>query len=149
VLVLNPANHQGFSTGYGPWFGLTTVITAAAKNKYYHSFISMEVPPEVPHLLPNGMNWSTFSTSFHEAMKAAHRWGHFDSTTPRPVPKDTDAPTKGEEETETETWDYEDAVARYLLSQRLPDSIMFQVGECPTACASWEQVAEHCKKERE
>ena len=108
----------------------------------------MEVPPEVPHLLPDGTNWSTFSTSFCEAMKAAHRWGHFDGTTLRPVPKDTDAPTKGEEETETETWDHEDAVARYLLSQRLPDSIMFQVGECPTACASWEQVAEHCKKER-
>ena len=72
MLVLNPANHQGFSTGYGPWFGLTTVITAAAKNKYYHSFIAMEVPPEVPHILPDGANWPIFAARFREAMQTAH-----------------------------------------------------------------------------
>jgi hypothetical protein len=56
-------------------------------------------------------------------------------------------PTQVEEDA-MEAWDHKDAVARYLLSQRLPDSIMYQVGECLAACASWEQVAEHCKKER-
>ena len=47
-----------------------------------------------------------------------------------------------------ENWDHEDAVTRYLLSQRLPDSIMFRVGETPTTHERWEQVAELCKKER-
>jgi hypothetical protein len=47
-----------------------------------------------------------------------------------------------------EAWDHEDAVAHYVLSQRFPDLIMFQVGECPTVRTSWEQVAKHCKKER-
>jgi hypothetical protein len=80
-------------------------------------------------------------------MQTAHQWGYFDGTTLRPVPKDADMPTQVEEDA-MEAWDHEDAVACYLLSQRLPDSIMFQVGKCPTACTSWEQVAEHCKKER-
>jgi len=79
----------------------------------------MELPPYVPHLLPDGTNWSIFSTHFHEAMQAAQHWGYFDGTTQCPVPKDA-RPMKGEEDA-MEAWDHKDIVACYLLSQRLPD----------------------------
>ena len=84
----------------------------------------MELLSEVPHLLPDGANWPIFAARFQEAMQTAQRWGHFNGTTPRPVPKDAEGPTQGESE-EMEAWDYEDVVACYLLSLRLPDWIMF------------------------
>ena len=48
-----------------------------------------------------------------------------------PVPKDTDARTK-EEMDKMEAWDHEHNVTRYLLSQRLPDSILLRIDACPT-----------------
>src|SRR6267142_34399 len=99
----------------------------------------MEVPLNVPHLLPDGANWPIFSTHFHKVMQATHQWGHFDGTTPHPVLKD--ARPMVEEEEEMEAWDHEDIVARYLLSQRLLDSTLLRLSACPTARARWEHLA--------
>ena len=39
-----------------------------------------------------------------------------------------------------EKWDHNDLVARYLLSQRLPDSTAVRVGLIPNARLRWDRV---------
>lgn len=75
----------------------------------------------VPRLEPTGSNWAIFSMRFQEAMEANQKWGHFDGSATRPAPADDKNPTADETKAASE-WDQNEVVARYLLSQRLPDS---------------------------
>lgn len=75
----------------------------------------------VPRLDPTGSNWAIFSMRFQEAMEANQKWGHFDGSATRPVPKDDKNPTADETKAVSE-WNQNEVMARYLLSQRLPDS---------------------------
>ena len=86
----------------------------------------------IPHLKPDGTNWTVFSLRFRKAMQAMHRWEYFDGTKPRPTPKDPSAPTNAEIEA-LERWDHEDVVARYLLSQRLPDMTFMRLSQLKRA----------------
>jgi len=100
-----------------------------------------QLPANIPRLEPNGVNWAIFSMRFREAMQATRRWGYFDGTKSRPVPKDKDNPTDAEVEAR-EKWDYEDLIARYLLSQRLPDTTAIRVSGYSTVKERWEKVSE-------
>jgi len=75
-----------------------------------------QLPANIPCLEPNGVNWAIFSMCFWEAMQATCRWGYFDGTKSRPVPKDKDNPTDTEVEAR-EKWDHKDLITCYLLSQ--------------------------------
>ena len=100
-----------------------------------------QLPANIPRLEPNGANWAIFSMRFKEAMQASRRWGYFSGTVARPEPNAKDKPT--DEETEKmEKWDYEDLVARYLLSQRLPDTTAIRVGNFNTAKERWQKVSD-------
>ena len=72
-------------------------------------------------------------------MQANRRWGYFAGTTARPTPADASNITAAEHESMAK-WDHEDLVARYLLSQRLPDSTAVRMGPYPTAKARWDRV---------
>ena len=62
-----------------------------------------------------------------------------------PVLKDADMLTK--EETEgMEECDHKDNVTCYLLSQRLPDSIVLQIDACPTMRVCWERLQKDYSK---
>jgi transposase InsO family protein len=103
-----------------------------------HSSIE-QLPANIPRLEPDGSNWAIFVVWFRESMQANRRWGYFDGKTARPEPTDPANVTAAEQESIAK-WDYEDLVARYLLSQRLPDSTAVRMGPYPTAKARWDRV---------
>ncbi|KAF8489659.1 hypothetical protein F5888DRAFT_1870139 [Russula emetica] len=76
---------------------------------------------------------------FRDAMKLAHKWMYFTGQKKCPEPQDKDNPTHGEIEAAKE-WEYEDSVASYLLSQRLPDSAVMRLSSCSSAQEQWEMV---------
>ena len=95
----------------------------------------------IPRLEIDGTNWAIFSICFCQAMQATGRWEPFDSSKPPPVVKDIANPTTDEVEA-VAAWEREDQVARYLLSQRLPDLTVLGLSACPTVYTSWQMVSE-------
>jgi hypothetical protein len=98
-----------------------------------------QLPANIPWLDPNGTNWAIFKTCFQEAMKVTCQWDHFTGAKPCPKPKVTDKPTDAKREA-IEKWEHEDAVASYLLSQRLLDITVICLTNCLTAHDQWEMV---------
>jgi hypothetical protein len=94
------------------------------------------LPATIPHLTPDGSNWAIFLTRFRQAMRANRRWGYFEGTKLRPIPKNSAKPTEEEAEA-AERWDHEDLVAAFLLAQRLPDATAMHLEQFPTAQARW------------
>ena len=101
--------------------------------------ISDPLPTSVPRLETNGSNWAIFSMRFQEAMEANQKWGHFDGTATRPVPADAAKPTPDEVKAGA-AWDQDENIARYLLSQRLPDSTAVRLKSLTTARERWAKV---------
>ena len=105
-----------------------------------------QLPTNIPRLEPDGSNWAIFAIRFREAMQANRRWNFFDGTYTRPKANDASNVTSAEAESMAK-WDYDDQVARYLLSQRLPDSTAVRMGPYTTAKARWDRVhAEYTAK---
>src|SRR6266571_4246158 len=100
-----------------------------------------QLPANIPRLETDGSNWAIFIVRFREAMKVTRRWGFFDGTNSCPVPKAPLKPTD-EETAAAEKWVYDDQVAQYLLSQRLPDSTVVRMGPYSTAALRWERVTD-------
>ena len=98
------------------------------------------LPQNIPRLELDGSNWAIFAMRFREAMQANRRWGFFDGTRARPTLTDSSNITADEQEA-MDRWDYDDQVARYLLSQRLPDSTAVRMGPYTTAKARWDRVS--------
>jgi len=94
---------------------------------------------EVPHLDSEGSNWAVFVRRLQRAMAINGRWGHFDGSDPRPVPKDSKHPTDVEDQA-IQRWDREDNVAGYLMSQRLPDEIIMDIEQHSTTQEQWEAL---------
>ena len=80
----------------------------------------------IPCLEADGSNWAIFTMCFHEAMQAIRRWLYFEGTIPCPSPKDP-AKVPDDERKVIDNWEYKDLTVQYLLSQRLPDSIVIQL----------------------
>jgi transposase InsO family protein len=76
---------------------------------------------------------------FMWAMESMDRWEHFDGSKPRPIVKDVAAPTN-EEKAASSVWEKADQKARFLLSQRLPDSAVLAFNSCTSAQMCWAQV---------
>ncbi len=101
--------------------------------------MSDPLPTSIPHLKPNGSNWAIFSMRFQEAMEANQKWGHFDGTTPCPVPANTTTPTDAEAKA-VANWRQDKIVAKYLLSQRLPDSTAVRLKSLTSTKERWTKV---------
>jgi len=97
------------------------------------------LPSNIPHLETDGSNWAIFTMRFQEAMQVTRRWPYFEGTIPCPSPKD---PVKvpDDERKALDDWKFEDLAARYLLSQRLPDSIAIRLHSLTTAKARWDHL---------
>lgn len=76
---------------------------------------------------------------FRDAMKVSRRWLYFTGQRKCPQPADPDNHTEAEIEA-TEQWEYDDSVASYLLSQRLPDTTVMRLSSCPTTKERWDMV---------
>jgi len=68
------------------------------------------------------------------------RWGHFNGSDLRPVPKDLKNPTNVEKQA-AQQWDREDDIAGYLMSQRLPDEIILDIEEFATTEEQWDAIS--------
>ena len=101
--------------------------------------MSDPLPGSVPRLEPSGVNWAIFSMRFQEAMEANAKWGHFTGSVARPIPVDINAPTDAEKATMA-AWDQDEVVARYLLSQRLPDSTAVRLKALTSVVDRWNKV---------
>ena len=98
-----------------------------------------QLPSNIPCLEADGSNWAIFVMRFHEAMQVARRWPYFEGTIPCPSPKDP-AKVPDDERKALDDWKFEDLAARYLLSQRLPDSVAIRLHSLPTAKARWDHL---------
>jgi len=98
-----------------------------------------QLPSNIPCLEADGSNWAIFIMRFREAMQAIRRWPYFEGTIPCPSPKN---PTKvpDDERKNIADWEFEDLAARYLLSQRLPDSIAIRLQSLTTAKSWWDRL---------
>jgi len=101
---------------------------------------SDSLPSTVPKLDPTGSNWALFSIRFEEALSTHGRWGHFDGTDAKPV---LSTPTaKPDEMEKLAEWEKEERMAQYMLSQKLPDSVVVQVHKLDTVKKKWDLVKE-------
>src|SRR6266702_2672092 len=101
--------------------------------------MSDPLPTSIPRLEPNRSNWAIFSMRFQEAMEANQKWGHFDSTTPCPVLANATTPTDAEAKA-VANWRQDEIVAKYLLSQCLPDSTTVHLKSLTSAKERWTKV---------
>jgi transposase InsO family protein len=97
------------------------------------------LPTSIPRLDPTGSNWAIFSMRFQEAMEANQKWGHFDDSMPRPDPADATKPTEDEKKAMA-TWDLDETISRYMLSQRLPDSTAVRLKAITSVKDRWDKV---------
>ena len=102
---------------------------------------SLILPVSIPYLEPNGSNWAIFMMHFQEVMKAMHQWAYFTGHEPRPKPKDASNLTDAEINA-AKTWEYEDSMVSYLLSQCLPDATKICLTSCTTTKEHWEAVTQ-------
>ena len=72
-------------------------------------------------------------------MKVTRQWAYFTGINPYPEPVDASQPTKDEAAAIVQ-WEYEDSVASYLLSQRLPDTTEMRLASCSTTKERWDLV---------
>ncbi|KAJ7347980.1 hypothetical protein DFH08DRAFT_699114, partial [Mycena albidolilacea] len=86
----------------------------------------------IPILQPNGANWLIFSTCFKYFVKSKARWGHFDGTTPKPVPP--------AQQVEIDEWEKNEDEAHNSLAQRLEDTTLLQADEWNTVAEMWEWI---------
>ena len=99
-----------------------------------------KLPANIPRLEHNGSNWAIFKIRFSNAMKVTRRWAYFTGLNVYPEPVDRAKPTR-EEASAIIQWEYEDSVASYLLSQRLPDTTEMRIAGCSTTKERWDMVA--------
>ncbi|KAJ7702926.1 hypothetical protein B0H16DRAFT_1347283, partial [Mycena metata] len=88
----------------------------------------------VPVLQSDGANWLIFSTRFKLFVKSKARWGHFDGTTPKPVPPAAQA--------EIDEWEKHEDEAHNFLAQKLEDNTLLQANEKATVADMWEWISD-------
>jgi hypothetical protein len=95
------------------------------------------LPSNIPHLETDGPNWAIFTMHFQKVMQVTYYWPYFKGTIPCPSPKDL-AKVPDDERKAIDNWEFKDLAVRYLLSQRLPDSIAICLQSLTTAKARWD-----------
>ena len=90
-----------------------------------------------PDSLPNsilkldlcGKNWAIFQTRFQNAMEAKEKWAHFDRKSVQPA-----------DESLAAEWDKDEWVAKYMLTQRLPDSTVVHIQKLTAVTEQWAAI---------
>jgi hypothetical protein len=76
---------------------------------------------------------------FQEVMEANQKWSHFTGSPDHPNPANASNPTDNKKKAMSE-WDHDEVMARYLLSQRLPNSTAVHLKSLTTAKECWDKV---------
>ena len=82
------------------------------------------LPSSVSKLLLTGLNWTTFSIRFQEAIEAKGFWGHFDGTSPKPT---VSSPPAAGEQDALNQWTKDKHSAKALLTHCIPDSTLIRI----------------------
>ena len=69
----------------------------------------------------SGKNWITFQQRFEIAARQKKVWSHLDGSAPYPTPADPTGPVTQEEQAAIDAWQEKEDLAKYLLTQKLPD----------------------------
>jgi hypothetical protein len=72
-------------------------------------------------------------------MEANHKWGHFDGSSKCPASADPDKPTNEEKAAQAD-WDQNEMVAKYLLTQCMPDSTAVHIRTITLVMDHWTKV---------
>ncbi len=94
----------------------------------------------VDRLEANGSNWVIFQHRFTIAVQQKRVWGQFDGTSPRP--SEASSPTSSvtaseEQKKKLSDWNERETLAKYLLTQKLPDSIFTKYLRKDTVAEIW------------
>ncbi|KAJ3492715.1 hypothetical protein NLJ89_g11176 [Agrocybe chaxingu] len=105
--------------------------------------LSDSLPSSIPKLNATGLNWAIFSVRFQDAIEAKGFWGHFDSSTPRPLVVSVTAAngtmtTTGE--AEEVQWLKDERSAKSLLTQKIPDSTLMRIHSKTTVKDRWDAI---------
>src|SRR5882762_8292649 len=92
--------------------------------------LSLNLPDSIPILNRLGSNWQLFATSFEKELRMRGLWGHFDGPAEQPCGPGAEAMKN--------LWEKSERNARYLLSERLCDSLCLKIQKLETAAARWE-----------
>jgi hypothetical protein len=107
--------------------------------------LSDSLPSSIPKLDATGLNWAIFTVRFQDAVEAKGFWGHYDGSSPRPIPA-SDAPTSNEIISMSQ-WDKDERSAKSLLTQKIPDSTLMRVHTKRTVKDRWDAiVTEYAEK---
>jgi hypothetical protein len=96
------------------------------------------LPSDVPKLLSTSANWAIFDLRFSSAVQAKGKWGHFDGTITSPMPSNPPSPS---ELATVAQWTKDEAAAKNLLLQKLPDSTAMKIRHQATVHAAWTAIA--------
>src|ERR1700677_571692 len=100
--------------------------------------LSDSLPSDIQKLVPTSANWAIFCLCFSSAIQAKGRWGHFDGTA-SPPPSPSQPPTEDELAAKIQ-WTKDEAAARNLLLQKLPDSTAMKISRKASVQAAWEAI---------
>jgi hypothetical protein len=73
-------------------------------------------------------------------MRHTCQWGYFNGSNTHPFPKDPSHPMDTEE-LAAQQWDCKDETAGYLISQRLPNSVILDIGDFTTIWEQWDAIS--------
>ena len=108
---------------------ITLVVLAALWTVQYSDHIAV--------IFNNTIN---LMLEFQVSLQQHGCWGHFDGTDVKPV---LSTPTAKPDEIEKlAEWEKEERMARYMLSQKLPGSVIVQVHKLGTVKKKWDLVKE-------
>jgi hypothetical protein len=108
--------------------------------------LSDSLPNDVPKLDPTGVNWAIFEIRFTAAIRAKRQWGHFDGSSTPPVPVSVTSPggtvsITPEDAADVEKWNRDEATAKNLLLQKVPDSIAMKIRRFADVAGAWKAIA--------
>ena len=98
----------------------------------------------VEHLDLTGANWVVFQNRFLIAVEQKDVLGQFDRSNPKPSPLKEDA-TETEKKKHTKelaSWQKKESLAKYLLMQKLPDSMFMKYLQKGTVADIWSAIVE-------
>jgi hypothetical protein len=126
--------HRLWALGYRPLSCCKKFYSESSTTLVFYlvssPILSLDLPDSIPVLNTLGSNWQLFSTSFEKELRARRLWSHFDGSVERPCNPGA--------EVMKNLWEKSERNARYLLSERLCDSLCLKTGKLQTAAARWE-----------
>ena len=107
--------------------------------------LSDSLPSTVPKLDASGNNWAIFVFHFQDAVEAKGYWGHFDRSVTHPTAADPTKPMS-DETAKIAQWDKDERSAKFLLTQKLPDSTVVLIHAKVTVKERWNAVVKEFSK---